>query len=197
MQVDDQAENDAEIVRRSLHDPEAFSVILRRHGDSVFRFLSARVGAETADRLWADVAYEAFRSRGRFEPERATALPWLYGISANVIGRHRREEARHFARIADAATPLPVEDDPSVAAADALDALALRPQLFALLRALPDHERDTLLLHAWEQLSDLEIAEVLGLAPGTVRSRLSRARARLRAGLEPSATPRPKQVTDG
>ena len=64
-----------------------------------------------------------------------------------------------------------------------LDAEARRPELKRALESLSDDEREVLLLLAWEQLSQAEIAFVLGVPPGTVRSRLHRARTVMRAEL--------------
>lgn len=63
---------------------------------------------------------------------------------------------------------------------DRLDSAARAQLLVSALRALPPAERDVLLLVAWEQLTPAEAAVVLGVPPGTARSRLHRARAALR-----------------
>ena len=71
------------------------------------------------------------------------------------------------------------------ASATALDARVLFPRVADAIEALPDGEREALLLFAWEELSYQGVAEALELPIGTVRSRLNRARARLRELLEP------------
>jgi RNA polymerase sigma-70 factor (ECF subfamily) len=96
----------------------------------------------------------AFERRSAFEQDRDSARPWLYGIAANVVAKHHRSEARRFR-----------------AMARVMDAIG----------TLPEAERQVLLLFAWEELSYDEIALALGVPVGTVRSRLSRARARLAA----------------
>jgi DNA-directed RNA polymerase specialized sigma24 family protein len=60
---------------------------------------------------------------------------------------------------------------------------ALAPEVLRELRRLPDHERDTLLLVVWGELSYEEAARGLGVPIGTVRSRIARARARLARAL--------------
>jgi RNA polymerase sigma-70 factor (ECF subfamily) len=70
--------------------------------------------------------------------------------------------------------------------AAALDARVLFPRVAEAIDALPDEERQALLLFAWEELSYQSVAEALDLPIGTVRSRLNRARARLRELLEPT-----------
>ena len=71
------------------------------------------------------------------------------------------------------------------ASAAALDARLLFPRVANAIEALPDDEREALLLFAWEELPYQSVAEALDLPIGTVRSRLNRARARLRELLEP------------
>ena len=66
----------------------------------------------------------------------------------------------------------------------ALDARVLFPRVADAIESLPDGEREALLLFAWEELSYQSVAEALELPIGTVRSRLNRARARLRELLE-------------
>jgi RNA polymerase sigma-70 factor (ECF subfamily) len=76
------------------------------------------------------------------------------------------------------------------ASAGALDARVLFPRVADAIEALPDGEREALLLFVWEDLSYQSVAEALELPIGTVRSRLNRARARLRELLEPNGTGR-------
>jgi RNA polymerase sigma-70 factor (ECF subfamily) len=110
-------------------------------------------------------------------------LPWLYGIGANLLLKHRRAEARRLRASARIAASLEAPD--RRAGAEALDARLTFPRVADAIEALPDDERETLLLFAWEELPYQGIAAALELPIGTVRSRLNRARARLRELLEP------------
>ena len=78
----------------------------------------------------------------------------------------------------------------AAAFAAALDARVLFPRVADAIESLPDGEREALLLFAWEELSYQSVAEALELPIGTVRSRLSRARAHLRELLERSGKSR-------
>lgn len=126
----------------------------------------------------------AFERRRSYDRSRASARPWLYGIALNVVRRHRRDQARRLRayRSSGAAEALPDPGDEVVAV---VDARALRPALFAALSRIAPRDREPLLLHCWEGVSYAEIAEALGVPVGTVRSRINRARRRLRALLEP------------
>jgi RNA polymerase sigma factor (sigma-70 family) len=96
--------------------------------------------------------------------------------------KHRRGEAR---RLRASARMAAVEQTDRRASAAALDARLLFPRVADAIEALPDEERNLLLLFAWEDLSYQSMAEALELPIGTVRSRLNRARAHLRELLEP------------
>jgi RNA polymerase sigma factor (sigma-70 family) len=102
--------------------------------------------------------------------------------------KHRRGEARRLRASARIAASLAVTDRRASAAA--LDARLLFPRLANAIETLPDDERETLLLFAWEELPYQSVAEALELPIGTVRSRLNRARARLRELLEPKGKER-------
>ncbi|PYN86013.1 MAG: RNA polymerase subunit sigma-70 [Candidatus Rokuibacteriota bacterium] len=160
--------SDAEVIRRSLGEPEAFGLIYDRHAATLLRFLGRRAGAKVSEGLVGELFRIAFERRKTFDGSRPTALPWLYGIGAN---RWLRASAR-MAPGRDAAD--------GRAGAAALDARLLFPRVADAIESLPDDEREALLLFAWEALSYQSMAEALELPIGTVRSRLNRARARLR-----------------
>src|SRR5262252_9203951 len=87
---------DAEVIGRSLGEPEAFGLIYDRHAPVVLRFLGRRAGAEVAEGLLGELFRIAFERRKTFDSTRESALPWLYGIGANLLLKHRRSEARRL-----------------------------------------------------------------------------------------------------
>jgi RNA polymerase sigma factor (sigma-70 family) len=178
------APSDAEVIGRSLGEPEAFGLIYDRHAATLLRFLGRRAGAKVAEGLVGELFRIAFERRKTFDATRANALPWLYGIGSNLLLKHRRGEARRLRANARILAGLEAADRRSSAAA--LDARVLFPRVASAIEALPDDERETLLLFAWEELSYQSVAEALELPIGTVRSRLNRARAHLRELLEPN-----------
>jgi RNA polymerase sigma-70 factor, ECF subfamily len=181
------ARTDADVIAGSRDDPRQFAALYDRHAGILFRFLVRRVGRDTGDELLGETFRIAFERRGTFDLDRPNARPWLYGIATNLVGKHRRREARRLAatarlavgeRVGRAAGPAdPFADRVD----DRLDAHAAWPAVAQAVAELPAGERDALLLYAWEQLSYDEIAAALGIPTGTVRSRLHRARGRLRA----------------
>jgi RNA polymerase sigma-70 factor (ECF subfamily) len=112
-----------------------------------------------------------------------SALPWLYGVAANVLRHQKRSRHRHQ-RALDRLSHLPPRSEALVErqAQAAADAALVIDQI----RTLPRREREVLVLSVWEGLSHAEIAVALDTTVGTVKSRLSRARARL----DPDRLPR-------
>jgi RNA polymerase sigma-70 factor (ECF subfamily) len=136
-----------------------------------------------ADELAAETFLQAFDGRGRYDVSRADARPWLFGIACHLVSRHRRGEERRLRAFARAGRVL--EEERGLDDVDGrLDAAAAAPALAAALASLGDGDREVLVLYAWADLSYEEISAALGLAVGTVRSRLHRARERVRRELE-------------
>lgn len=166
--------------------PELFTAIYDRYFHDIYRYIAARLGNQAADDIAAETFLVAFGQRDRFDPGRGNLRPWLFGIATNLAARHRREEARRYAALARQRPEPPAEwvHDRVV---DAVTAERLRPLLAKALAALPQGERDVVLLVALGQLSHAEVAEALGISAGTVGSRLSRARKRMRDAIEQEA----------
>ena len=184
------AADDAAVIESSWREPERFAVLFDRHAPHIHRYLARRAGREVAGDLVAETFLAAFAKRDRYDLSRADARPWLYGIATNLVGQHRRDEARQY-RISQAAVAEPdVRGHAERVAAD-VTAQAMRPLLDAALAALPAGDRDVLLLIAWEQLTYQEVSQALAIPVGTVRSRLNRARTKVRqalAGTDAAAT---------
>ena len=177
--------SDAGAIEASFARPAAFAAVYDRHAGVLFRFLVRRVGRDTADELLGETFRIAFERRATFDTTRPDARPWLYGIATNLIARHRRAEMR---RIRATARLVSVPSGDAVAdrvAAD-VDARDIWPAVAEAIAELPDRERDALLLLVWEELSYDEIASALQIPVGTVRSRLNRARRRIRELVERS-----------
>ncbi len=172
--------SDAEVISASLRDPTSFGDLFDRHATVLHRFLVRRIGAVEADTLLGELFLIAFEKRSSFDIGRDSARPWLYGIGTNLIARHRRSEERRLRALGRLATQRQPAQDLAGQVSGAIDASVAWDGVVAGLAALPEAERDTLVLFAWESLSYAEIADSLGIPVGTVRSRISRARGRLR-----------------
>jgi RNA polymerase sigma factor (sigma-70 family) len=175
-----EAPSDAAAIARSRNDAQAFSTIVDRHFAVIHRYLARRIGGDRADDLAAQAFAVAFRRRGDFDAGAESARPWLFGIATNVLRNDLRAERRMLAAIArldrGGEDDLAEEVERSVARAQAASEVA---QIAGAIAALDPDQRDVLLLHAWGELSQGEIAAALAIPVGTVYSRLSRARASL------------------
>ncbi len=171
--------DDARVFECSLREPQRFAVLFDRHAPHIYRYLARRVGRQVADDLLAETFLAAFARRDRYDLAFADARPWLYGIATNLVGQHRRDEARQHGVMQAAAAEPAVPGHADQVAAD-VTAQAMRTLLVTALAALPAGDRDVLLLIAWEQLTYQEVSQALAIPVGTVRSRLHRARARVR-----------------
>lgn len=174
---------DSVAIAESIKRPASFAVIFDRHFDAIHAYLQRRIGRDLADELTAQTFLVAFDRRSRFDLARPSARPWLFGIATNLIRRHRRQELRQLR--AYARTGIDPLLDPFDGMEARLDASDRRPELADALGRMPAKELDVLLLYAWAELSYVEIAQALGTPIGTIRSRLSRARRRVRELLEP------------
>ncbi|MCT2593825.1 RNA polymerase sigma factor [Streptomyces sp. N2-109] len=174
--------SDAAIIDESRERPEIFAQLYDRHAADIHRYAARRLGDTVADDITAETYLVAFRTRARFDTDRSSARPWLYGIAANLIGRHRRSELRALRALARTGVD-PVAESWSDQVDTRVTAQAAHGPLAAALAALPARDRHVLLLVAWAELSYQEVAEALSIPVGTVRSRLNRARRKVRAAL--------------
>jgi RNA polymerase sigma factor (sigma-70 family) len=179
-------DTDAMVIAASIDEPERFGVLFDRHATPMYRYFVRRVEPDTADSLLGELFRVAFERRTTYDCQHPNARPWLYGIATRLLAHHRRSEARRLRATARLVATLDQGSDPTEEVLDALDARSTWPVVADALATLPDGERDVLFLYAWEDLSYQDIATALGLPVGTVRSRLNRARRRLRELRAPS-----------
>ena len=175
--------SDSGLIAESLSDPERFGEVFDRHMPAIRRYLHRRVGEAAGDDLTAETFAVAFRGRTRYDRTRPDARPWLFGIAANVIKNHRRSEVRQARAYARVAPEVDVAPD-ILEVHERIDAASLRPQVYEALASLRRGDRELILLHAWADLSQGEIAEALELPVGTVKSRLSRSLGKVRDALD-------------
>jgi RNA polymerase sigma-70 factor (ECF subfamily) len=175
--------SDASCITESRRRPERFAVVFDRHFTAIHRYLARRAGREVADDLASLCFTVAFERRRSFDPRFGDARPWLYGIATNLLRDHWRSEERvsaTVARLRDDRSRSGRMDGAVVGGGDA--------ELARALASLDPGQRDVLLLYAWEELSYQEISVALSVPVGTVRSRLARARERVRAELDAPVT---------
>ncbi len=177
-------ESDEALMERVQRDDEAaFEALFGRYRARLYGFLLRRVGDAGADDLFQETWLRVVRSRARFDPRRKFST-WLFQIANNLArdrGRRRVVRARAREELVEQArstkpdarrTAQPIED---------------RMHVAHRLEGLPDRLREVLVLRYYQEMSEREIAEVVGIPQGTVKSRLHTAIRTLRGVEEEDA----------
>jgi RNA polymerase sigma-70 factor (ECF subfamily) len=162
-------------------DGSAFGVLFERHAGRIYNYCFRRTADwALAEDLTSTTFLLAWRSRGRAPLQADSALPLLFGIATNVLRNQRRSLKRR--REAFARLPLErvEETDFSDETSTRLDDQAAMRELLRLFTRLPRREQDVIAVCDWSALSYEDAAIALDIPIGTVRSRLSRGRRRLR-----------------
>ncbi|MGW3150741.1 MULTISPECIES: RNA polymerase sigma factor [Streptomyces] len=179
-------------------DPSAFAELFDGCARAVYNH-AFRLTADwaAAEDVMAETFMEAWRLRDRVEAEGGSLRPWLLGVATNVARGHYRSNRRYRAAAiaaAEAETALPDHADEVAGRLDDRRRLAAALRALALLRR---PEREVLALCLWEGLEYTAAAEALGIPVGTVRSRLSRARVKLRRLTEAELAGPPAELVHG
>ena len=169
---------DEAIRRAQAGDRAAFDALYARHVDRVFA-LCLRMTADErqAEELTQDVFVKAWRRIGTFRRESAFST-WLHRVTVNTVLDHRKRRGRRPAQLSmvpdEAYGPDPAGDSDPTA----------RLKLERAIASLPDRARTAIVLHGIEGYSYEEVAELMDVAIGTVKSHIHRARALLMERLE-------------
>lgn len=172
--------DDADWIRASLDDPGCFAKVFDRHHQAVWTYLARLGGPQMADDLAGEVFVRAFANRASFDPHVGIVRSWLYGIATNLWRSHARSCSRRAAAFERASSGEVAAQDTEDAVDAAVDARRRLPSVVAALESMSADDQAIVVLYAWERMSYDEMAAVLGVPAGTVRSRLARARRRLR-----------------
>ncbi|MEU8953252.1 RNA polymerase sigma factor [Streptomyces sp. NPDC048518] len=174
---------------------DAFAELYDQYAGAVYQHALWLSGDwSTAEDVMSETFLAAWRARGRLHPDEGSLRPWLLGIATHKVENTRRGLRRRLAFLARQRRRPEVADFAPEVAGRIDDARRLRAVQDALNR-LQRHEREVLTLCVWSGLDYRQAAEALGVPVGTVRSRLSRARAKLaRYADEAAAEERAVQV---
>jgi RNA polymerase sigma-70 factor (ECF subfamily) len=176
-------------------DAAAFGQLFEAHAGEVYRHVVRSTGGWSAAEDVVSLTFlEAWRLREKLRPEGDSVLPWLLGIATNVLRNTRRAARRHAAAL----IRLPPAETMPDFADEVVNRMRDSEQLAAAaaaLRRLREAEREVFTLCVWSGLDYAQAAEALGVPIGTVRSRLSRARRRLREMT--AEVPRPREPGPG
>lgn len=165
-------------------DQSAFAELFERHVEAVWNHAYRLTGSwSRAEDLASSTFLIAWRKRADVTLVRNSALPWLFTVTANLA----RSEYRSATRFLRAVRRLPVVksvDDHAETVAGRIDDDRRLREVLAAVGRLPRAERQAVELCLLGELSTADAAELFGVAEVSIRSRISRARARLRTMLE-------------
>ena len=172
-----------ELVRAAAAgDTAAFGALVDLHRQAALRIAYAIADGEAED-VTQDASAKALRNLTRFEVAKSFR-PWYLAIVANEARNRRRSYRRRSALVLRVAAELPAAaGDAGVEATDSMARTERRRQLLDAVARLTDSDRTVISMRYFAEMSEAEMSEALEVAPGTVKSRLSRALTRLRAEL--------------
>jgi len=175
--------SDAECVRRLQHgETEAFEILVRRHEKTIFNLVYRMLGdyAEAAE-ISQEVFLSAFRAVGQFRGE-ANFSTWLYRIALNHASTRRRSLGTRQQRMLpiESANPL---SDPEPGPPEILEKQEIRERVQLALSQLDPEDAAVILLRDLQDVPYDEVARMLEIPVGTVKSRLHRARQALKLRL--------------
>lgn len=170
----------SDAVVTSVEHPHRFEAVFEQYHRAVYQYLARAVGPDLADEYAGDVFVTAFAARARYDPALGSVRAWLFGIAANIRRTRARSTGRGRRAWKRVGGEREAEDGGFEVLEESLDYGQRLAWVARFLRELSDTDRDVLVLFAWGELTYPEIAQALGIEIGTVRSRLARARGRLR-----------------
>lgn len=164
---------------RPVASDETFRSVFDEHHDAVHRYCLRRLDVEDANEAIAEVFLVAWRKIDAV-PQGPEALPWLYGVARNVV-RNKRRSGRRNARLVSRLGSLaePHVDQPEAQVVRHADVVAVHDAL----QNLRGVDQELLQLKAWEELSNKEIGQILGMTDRAVQGRYARALKKLEKAL--------------
>ncbi len=181
--------SDAELLRASARDPEAFGAFYDRHAATLLAYFQRRTAcAESAADLTAETFVAAFYSRRRYRDTGAPAISWLLGIARRLLVdwiEHERVQDRARRRLGMERFEL--DDDALRRIEELADLAPVRARLDAALAELTPDSAEAVRLRVDAELPYAEVARRLGCTEGAARVRVARALTKLADTLE--ATP--------
>lgn len=182
MTVEGRPLDEAELIERARKgEVMAYEELVRRYQDVAVRTAHVISPDGDAEDAAQDAFVKAYAALGRFRPD-APFRPWLLRIVANEARNRRRSAGRRAGLALRFAEDRPL-GDAAPSPESAVLAKESRTALIAALNLLRDDDREVIGARYFLDLSETETADALGIPRGTVKSRLSRALGRLRAGL--------------
>ncbi len=160
---------------------DAARELFTAHAADLHAYAARRVGRDVAQDVVAETFRQVIESWDTFDSERGSRRGWLFGIATNVMRRHWRTERRRIETLARAVgRELRSSSDDQLSGVDArIDADGEAIGVLEVVAELSPQDRELLTLVAWEEMAHRDVADILNIPAGTVRSRLHRIRRQL------------------
>ena len=171
--------NETELIHQVLQgNIDAFGLLVDRYQKPIIRFINHMINdAHICEDVAQEVLFSAYKTLGSFDPHRSSFSTWLFTIaknkSLNVLKTKKPISASQLPEITDLHSP-----------SDGLSEEELFDELDKILRTLPAEQKTAFVLAELEELSYAEIAQIEGTKIGTIKSRISRAKEKIKAALK-------------
>lgn len=177
----EEEESDQALIARVREDPEVFGILYERYVNQIYSYIYYRVGNHhDAEDLTSHTFHRAFQHVGRYVDRGLPFSAWLYRIAHNLVANwHRDHSRRQTVSLDDVVLATHMDADP-VAVSERKDA---QRQLLDAVRRLPPERQQLLILKFVEQLSNAEIAKIMGRTEGAIKSLYHRTLVALREEL--------------
>jgi RNA polymerase sigma-70 factor (ECF subfamily) len=174
-------ESDSALIARAKEDPETFGLLYKRYVGRIYNYIYYRTGNHhDAEDLTARTFYKALKHFPRYVDKGAPFSAYLYRIAHNIVANwHRDTGRRQIVSFDNLSITMPRQQEPT-AVAERKDE---QEQLLQVVRRLPPERQQLLILKLVEQMSNAEIAEVMGRTEGAIKSLYHRTLVALREEL--------------
>jgi len=161
-------ESDAALISRAQEDPESFGLLYERYVENIYNYIYYRTSNHhDAEDLTARTFYRALKHFPRYVDRGAPFSAWLYRIAHNVVANwHRDRSRRKFVPFDDLVLTIMQRKGPDAVAEEKDD----QESLLQAVQRLPPERQQLLILKFIEQMSNIEIAQVMGRTEGAIKS---------------------------
>ena len=168
---------------KAIHDEQAFTELYEHFFSRVYQYLLKKTrDSQLADEMVETAFIRMYRHLSQYDPEKGAFSTWLFRIAQNVLNKHYTSKAvtMHLPWEEDFDPAAPEQETPEKRTLTKERSRELRDAMMKL----PERQRQILEMTYWLEMKSNEIADVLGMAPSSVRVALKQARDRLRELLE-------------